>query len=1100
MADFNFCHLHNHSHFSLLDALSQMEQMAKRVKELGQPAVGLTDHGNMSGAVQLWDKCTKEGIKPIVGCEVYIALGDMTYKKREKGVRNYHHFILLAMNNTGYKNLCKIVSAGYEQGFYYKPRVDKKFMKAHSEGLFASSACIGSEIAQTLWMAPTDDDAIVQAVPIVNDFVDIFGENFRLELQDHGIPEQHLINMRMLKLAQVTGVKLLWTNDSHFLKAEDFEPHKALVCVARRGKESFDSMDHVYKPDHAMKSTDQMLKLVNDYPTEWREIIVDSMKESERIAEQCDFGFKKGTYYFPKYEVPENETTESVFRKRCQDGMAGMRHTFVKDKAPEYAQRLIEEQWLIAKMGFESYFLLVADAVRYAKDNYIPVGPGRGSVGGSLTAYVLGITDIDPIRHGLLFERFLNPERISMPDIDMDFGKRRRGEMVQYLSDTYGAENVAQIATFGTLQPKAAINDVGRVLGYPLSDTRKLSALSPGTGSKPVKLVDAVKDHKPLKDIFTSKRADNATARRVLELAVKLEGANRQVGTHAAGVVVTPTPITDYCPVWYLPKKKVTMAGFDMNDLEKIGLVKLDFLGLKTLDVISDTIKLVNKYTGDDLHVVDIGYLFDDASVYKYIFAHGNTKGVFQFESSGMRNALIQLCPDKFDDIVAMNALYRPGPMKSGMMESFIKRKNGRESADAIHEDIEEILEPTYGVIVYQEQVMHALQKLGGLSLGEADITRKAMGKKKVELMEKEMKKFLDAAVAQGRDKKEMKAIADKITEFAGYGFNRAHAVCYSAIAYQTAWLKHYYPVFFMTALLTAEAEDNKAEKVQEYMAECVLRGIEILPPDVNFSGPYFMYEKGKIRFGLAAICHVGHGVAEDIQENVAKSGEFKSFPHFVSRLNLSSKTIDALVKAGATESLGGHRGQHMASYPDILKRRRKNRVNKAQDNIFSRLTTDEVVGMMDDDLLEAPEWTKQQVMDGEFEAAGMYITDHPMDDVPIKLLKDKDSVADVNEVFEDEDARGRTNINMVGVIMGIEEKVLHNGSLHILKFEDRSGRMEMALWEDKYKEAEEFMAVGNIIQVVGNIGLTKQGIKRMYTKQLHLVMEKPKEITDDGS
>jgi DNA polymerase-3 subunit alpha len=1074
-----------------------MKQMARRVKELEMPAVALTDHGNMSGAVQLWSKCADEGVKPIVGCEVYIALGDMNYKKREKGVRNYHHFVLLAMNDTGYKNLCKIVSAGYTQGFYYKPRVDKAFIKAHSEGLFASSACIGSEIAQTLWMAPTDDEAIIQAVPIVNDFVDMFGENFRLELQDHGIPEQHMINMRMIKLAQVTGVKLLWTNDSHFLRAEDFEPHKALVCVARRGKESFDSMDHVYKADHAMKSTDEMLKLVKNYPADVRETIIDSMRESERIAEQCDFSFTKGTYYFPKYDVAEGETTESVFRRRCQEGMARMRRTFVKDKAPEYSKRLIEEQWLIAKMGFESYFLLVADAVTHAKENDIPVGPGRGSVGGSLVAYVLGITDVDPIRHGLLFERFLNPERISMPDIDMDFGKRRRGEMVQYLSDTYGAENVAQIATFGTLQPKAAINDVGRVLGYPLSDTRKLSALCPGTGNKPVKLVDAVQEHKPLKDIFNSKNAANATAKRVLELAVKLEGANRQVGTHAAGVVVTPTPISDYCPVWYLPKKGVTMAGFDMSDLETIGLVKLDFLGLKTLDVISDTIKLINKYTSDNITLESIGYLYDDSEVYRHIFAHGNTKGVFQFESPGMRSALMQLMPDRFDDIVAMNALYRPGPKDSGMMDSFIKRKNGREEVEAIHEELTEILSDTYGVIVYQEQVMHALQRLGGLSLGQADVIRKAMGKKNIELMEKEMTKFIDAAVAQGWQKTEMITFGEDIKQFARYGFNRAHAVEYSAIAYQTAWLKHYYPVFFMTALLTAEAEDNKPEKVQEYMAECVLRGIEILPPDVNYSGPYFTYENGKIRFGLAAICHVGHGVAEDIQANVAKNGEFKSFPHFVSRLNLSSKTIDALIKAGATESLGGHRGQHMASYPDILKRRRKNRVNQAQDSIFSRLTTDEVVGMMDDDLIEADEWSKQQIRDGEFEAAGMYITDHPMDDVPAKLLEGKNSVADVNEIFEDEDARDRAGINMVGVIMGIEEKLLPNGSLHILKFEDRSGRMEMALWEDKYKEAEQFMAVGNIIQVVGNIGMTKMGVKRMYTKQLHLVMEKPKEIED---
>ena len=1105
MSDFNFVHLHNHSHFSLLDALPQMGPMAKRVKELGQTAVALTDHGNMSGSVQLWNECTKEGVKPIIGCEVYISLGDMTYKKREKGVKNYYHFILLAMNNVGYRNLCKIVSAAYTQGFYYKPRVDKKFIAAHSEGLFASSACIGSEIAQVLLYAPTDEEAIIKASPIVNEFHDMFGDNFRLELQDHGIPEQHLINMRMLKLAAATGMKLLWTNDSHFLRAEDFEPHKALVCVARRGKESFDAMDHVYKADHAMKSTDEMLKLVNNYPAEWRPTIIESMKESERIAEMCNFGFTKGVYHFPKYEVPKDvgntiDNMDSYFRLRCQRGFAKMAHTFVRQKVPEYSQRLIEEMWLISKMGFESYFLLVADAVEYAKANDIPVGPGRGSVGGSLVAYVLGITDVDPIRWGLLFERFLNPERISMPDIDMDFGKRKRGDMVQYLIDRYGAENVAQIATFGTLQSKAAINDVGRILGYPLSNTRALSALCPGTSNKPLKLHEAVKKHEPLKEIFEGN--EDKTEQRILELAIKLEGANRQVGTHAAGVVVTPTPVTDYCPIWYIPKKNVTMAGFDMNDLETIGLVKLDFLGLKTLDVISDTIKMVNEHTNDNISLDTIGYLFNDPNVYKNIFAHGNTKGVFQFESSGMRSALMRLSPDKFEDIVAMNALYRPGPMDSGMMESFIKRKNGREEAVAIHEALEEILEPTYGVIVYQEQVMHALQKLGQLSLGEADVTRKAMGKKNKELMDKEMKKFLTAAVKQGWNKKEMEGIANKIKEFARYGFNKAHAVEYSAIAYQTAWLKHYYPVYFMTALLTSEAEDNNTDKVQEYTAECVLRGVELLPPDVNYSSPYFSYETYDydghhecIRFGLAAIMHVGHGVAEKIQTDVKKNGEFKSFPHFLSRLNLSSKTIDALIKAGATESLGGHRGQHMASYPTILKRRRKNKVALGQDSIFSRLAPKEVVSIMNNDLLEIPKWSKEQIRDSEYEVTGMYITDHPMDDLNSSLLINKDTVAEINELFENENTLDYIPINVIGVVIDIDEKVLSNGSLYIMQFEDRSGRMELALWEDKFKAAEAFLKLGNIIQVLGRIGTTKQGIKRVYTKTLHLVQEKIKEV-----
>lgn len=1079
------------------------------------PAVALTDHGNMSGAVQLWSECEKEGVKPIVGCEVYVSIGDMTEKKREKGKKHYYHFVLLAMNKTGYQNLCRIVSAGYTEGFYYKPRVDKMFIKAHSEGLFASSACMGSEIAQILMMAPDDDTAVANARPVVQDFYDMFGENFRLELQDHGIPEQRQINLRMLKLAEATGVKLLWTNDSHFLRAEDWEPHKALVCVARRGKDKLDSMDHVYLPDHALKSTDDMIKIARQYPAHLQPTIIESMRESERIADMCNFSFTKGTYYFPKYEVAEeNLDVEGYFRKRCEEGFQKRLSTFDAKRAPQYSQRLLEEMWLIGKMGFEPYFLLVADAINWAKENDLAVGPGRGSVGGSLVAYVLGITDVDPIRWGLLFERFLNPERISMPDIDLDFSKRRRGEMIDYLVERYGKENVAQIATFGTLKPKAAINDVGRILGYPLSDTRALSALCPGTGNKPVSLSDAVAEHEPLKRIYQSKRPQDAMARRVLELAVKLEKTNRQIGTHAAGVVVTPTPVTDYAPIWYIPKKDVTMAGYDMSDLETIGLVKLDFLGLKTLDVIQDTFKLIAEFTDDNVTIDDIGYEFDDPQVYKNIFAHGQTKGVFQFESAGMRGALMALGPDRFEDIVAMNALYRPGPMDSGMMESFIKRKNGREEAVALHEGIEEILRDTYGVIVYQEQVMHALQALGKLTLEQADVTRKAMGKKNKALMDQEMTKFIDAAVAQGWPKPDMVKVADDIQAFARYGFNRAHAVEYSAIAYQTAWLKHYYPVFFMAALLTAEAEDNEPEKVQKYMAECILRGIEILPPDVNYSGPYFQIEdvsasldsrsepynfNHSIRFGLAAISHVGHGVAEKIQKEVRTKGEFKSFPHFLSRMNLSSKTIEALIKAGATESLGGHRGQHMASYPDILKRRRKNRVAAGQDSIFSRLGTDEVVGMMDEDLQDVPEWTRQQVRDGEYEATGMYITDHPMDDVAPELLKDKHTVADINALFEDEDCKDFAGINVVGVVVDVTEKILQNGILHIIKFEDRSGRMEFALWEDQYTKNMQVVQPGNVIQCIGNIGATKQGTKRMYCKQIHLVVERPKEEEVDA-
>jgi DNA polymerase-3 subunit alpha len=1087
-----FTHLHNHSHYSLLDALSKVDEMVLRCKELEMNAIALTDHGNLSGAVQLWRNCKKQDIKPIVGCELYIATRDMTLRERVKNLRNYHHLVVLAMNSEGYQNLCYLVSKAFIDGFYYKPRVDKALLAKHSRGLFASTACMVGEVAQTLLNTENNDEALREAGKIVRDLHGIFGDNLRIELQDHGFDEQKLINIRAMTLSQDTGVPLVLTNDCHFIHEKDFEPHKALKCINMH--QPFTTTDHVYVPEHRLKSPEEMLQILNSYDESYHETLRNAIEETSRVAERCDFEFTKGVYHFPDVELKEDETVRSKFRTEVLDGFADRSPGFDRNRLHEYIQRLYYELSLIERMGFPGYFLVVADFVRYARENDIPVGPGRGSAAGSLVSYSLGITDLDPIYHGLLFERFLNPARISMPDIDIDFSKRHRYEVIDYIVQKYGRDNVAQIATFGGFKPRAAINDLGRVHEMQGAEIRSFSHLVPETPGKPFTLALALKE---IPDIKNRLRG-STKLRQVWAQAERIEGCNRHISRHAAGVVITPKPIHSYAPLYQERKTGEISAGYEMGDLEDLGLIKMDILGLKTLDLIQDCAELVEKNHGIDVDLDEISRKLDDEYVIS-LFARGNTKGVFQFESQGMRDHLRLLKPERFDDLVAMNALYRPGPMDAkdehghSMLDNYILRKNGEKEAVAMHPKLKGILKPTYGVLVFQEQVMELVQILANYSLGEADVVRKAMGKKDAKLMAEQTKKFVEAAGAQGNDKTEMAAVAAQIKKFGRYGFNRAHAAAYTLLGWQTAWLKAYYPIEFMAALLTNETEDNKPEKIQEYVGDTRLMRIDILPPDVNYSGVYFLVEKveekDSIRYGLAAIKDVGISVCEEIVQEREARGLYKSLPDLLNRCNLRSTAVTALICAGATDSLGGNRATHFENFEVLLKRKRKDKTVPGQVNLFAEIG--EMDRMLELLMEPATEWDRQEKNIREKEYLGLWLTDHPLNSFTDRIETDIASIRGIKK-------KG-VPVEVVCVVTNFIQRLTSKQKrpFGILSVEDLSGSADwFMVWSEELTKYADKLVTDAVIKIDGKTSLYNERI-RVNVKDIE-VLEEPKVIWDE--
>ncbi|MDF2458910.1 MAG: dnaE, partial [Nitrospira sp.] len=959
----SFVHLHLHTQFSLLDGANQIEPLVRQVKAFGQPAVAMTDHGNMFGAIEFYRKAKEHGIKPIIGCEAYMALGSR-HAKKDSGLahNDYYHLILLARNVTGYQNLIKLVSKAYLEGFYYKPRMDKELLKAHHEGLIALSGCLSGEIPYLIGQRD-----MAGALAVAQEFQEIFGrDHFYLEVQANGLDHQRIANAGLIEIHKKLGIPLAGTNDCHYLRKEDARPHELMLCL-QTGKTLSDPARMKFDTDQLyVKSTEEIAPAFAEFP--------GAVTNTCRIADDCELELALNTTHLPQYKAPEGYTRESYVEHLAVEGLTSrLRERPSTIALPVYEQRLREELLVICSMGFAGYFLIVWDIIRFARSRGIPVGPGRGSAAGSLVAYALRITDLDPLVYTLLFERFLNPERVSLPDIDMDFCMDRRGEVLNYVVDKYGSDHVAQIITFGTLGAKAAIRDVGRVLEMPYAEADKVAKLVPNQLN--ITLEQALESEPRLRELVDT----DPKVRELMTIARSLEGLARHASTHAAGVVISEGPLTDHVPLYKGANDEI-VTQYSMGDVEKIGLVKFDFLGLKTLTMIRRAESLINEGHPDQPPLVVDRLPFDDAKTFA-LLSSGKTTGIFQLESSGMRDLLAGFKPDRFEDIIAIIALYRPGPMD--LIPDFIKRKQGKVPIVYELPELEPILKDTYGVIVYQEQVMAIANRVAGFSLGQADILRRAMGKKKPEEMEKLRVKFVDGARQNKIADKKAEKLYELIQKFAGYGFNKSHAAAYAVVCYQTGYLKAHYPTEFMAALMTSDMGNQ--DKIMGYFSECRDLGIKVLGPDVNESQKNFAVVEGAIRFGLAAIKNVGEGAVDSVLAIRAEGGRFTSFFEFCRRVDLhkvNKRMLEGLIKAGAFDSFGARRAQLMAMLDQAVEdgaavQRER---DLGQTNIFGEdFHGDQPTAAVEPALPNLPEWDQAQRLKYERELTGFYITAHPL-------------------------------------------------------------------------------------------------------------------------
>src|SRR5580692_2667162 len=883
----SFVHLHCHTDYSLLDGACEIDQLMQIVVEQKMPAVAMTDHGNLFGAVQFYNAAKANGVHPVIGCEVYVS--QQGHKTRSDSDR-YNHLVLLCENQDGYRNLINLVSTAYLDGFYYKPRIDLDLLNQHSKGLIAMSACLRGHIPETILSDKYDD-----AKRLALTYADIFGpKNFFLEIQDHHLEQDGRLTPELNRLSHETGLPLVATNDSHYLRREDARAHEILLCVQTGKMMSDPNRMHWHSPDFYLKSRDEMMQLFGE--------LEDSLDRTWDIAQSCHVKLEKVKEPFPKFDVPPTHSADSYFEYIAREGFERRRPRLeamrtkgiLKHDLAEYADRLDREIRMIQQMKFSGYFLIVWDFIRYAKAKDIPVGPGRGSAAGSLVGYAMAITDIDPLQYGLLFERFLNPERISMPDIDVDFCMNRRGEVIQYVTQKYGREQVAQIITFNTLGARAAIKDVARVLEVPFADVERLTKMMPTTLN--IKLKDAMEQEPG----FNEAAKKDPRIDEVLKTALRLEGLARNCSVHAAGVVISPQPLKELVPLYKTNRDEI-VTQYDMSGLEKLSLLKMDFLGLTTLTLIQDALRLIAKRHGVEIIPEDLP--LDDKETYE-VFSKGLTSGVFQFESPGMRDILRRYHPSRLEDLTALNALYRPGPIQGGMVDDFIERKWGRKEVKYDLPELKELLEETYGVIVYQEQVMQISNMIAGYSLGEADLLRRAMGKKKLEEMTKQRERFIAGAAQKGHPQKKVEKIFDLMEQFAGYGFNKSHSAAYAYLAFVTGYLKAHYPVDFMAALLTSET--GNTAKVVKYINECREMGIVILPPDVNHSEWSFTPDDtapgGRgIRFGMGAVKNLGQSAVEAIGKAREAEGSFRSLHQLCEKVDLSAvnrRMIESLIKA----------------------------------------------------------------------------------------------------------------------------------------------------------------------------------------------------------
>ncbi|MBF0520138.1 MAG: DNA polymerase III subunit alpha [Nitrospirae bacterium] len=1033
--------LHLHTQYSLLDGAIRIDELVEKSVGYKLAALAITDHGNLFGAMEFYKKVSDAGIKPIIGSEVYISNGS----RLEKTKGSYHHLILLAKNMDGYKNLVSLVTKAYTEGFYYKPRIDKDLLTQYSGGLIALSACMKGEVPYLLQQGQTDS-----AREAALFFKHIFGPDFYIEIQSNGLPEQEVLNKQLIELSYDTHIKVVATNDCHYLTRDDAKAHEILLCI-QTGKTIYDEDRLKFKTDGLyFKSPEEMTAAFPYIP--------EAVTNTREIAEKCNLTFKLYDIRLPRYNLKDNQSPEDYMEKLARAGLA-VKVSPTPDKP--YVDRFETELKVIKKMGFASYFLIVWDFINYARTKGIPVGPGRGSAAGSLVAYCLDITDIDPLKYNLLFERFLNPERISMPDIDVDFCKDRRGEVIAYTAERYGKDHVAQIITFGTMAAKAAVRDVGRALAMPYAEVDRIAKLIPLTLNITIK--EAMQAEPELKNAYEK----SEEIKKLIDIAMRLEGLCRHASTHAAGVVISPTPLTDYTPLYKPTNEDNIITQFDMGSIEKMGLLKFDFLGLKTLTVIKQT----QEYLKEKSIELDLkGISFDDEQTY-LLLGQGTSTGVFQLESAGMKDILIRMAPNRFEDLIALVALYRPGPLGSGMIDDFIKRKKGLIPVQYDLPQLKDILDETYGVILYQEQVMRIANKLASFTMGQADILRKAMGKKISYEMDKQKDDFVSGAIKNGIKETMAVKIFDLMAQFAKYGFNKSHSAAYAYISYLTAYLKAHYSVEFMAANLSTE---DSSEKVVKFIKECREMAIEILPPDINVSNRKFKIIGSAISFGLEAVKGVGSAAIESILE-IREKGIFTSLEDFVRRVDsrrVNKKVIESLIKAGAFDSMIKTRKGAVDNLDILL-----NGSGHSTPSLFGNIPVFTGAGT-------EVEWDEMEKLSNEKQSLGFYITGHPLRNYERELKQ-----LNITKTSSFENFMDKEEVKVAGIVSVLTKKQVkdNKGQMAIVQLEDDEGSVEVVVFPDTFSRSDSFLKKDALVVIKGKLEVSEKGSKILASEVLSL-------------
>jgi DNA polymerase-3 subunit alpha len=1048
-----YTHLHLHSDYSLLDGACKIERLIDKVAALGMTSVAVTDHGNMFGAVEFHDLAIKKGVKPIIGCEMYVApvsRFDKTGKPTDTEENNYH-LVVLAENNEGYHNLVKLVSKANLEGYYYKPRVDKELLAAHSKGLIVLSACLSGEVAVNLLAGNTKN-----AMKVAGEYQEIFGVgNYFLEIQDHGLQDQIRINTQLLEMSSKLEIPLVATNDSHYINKEDHRAHDILLCIQTNRTISEQNRMKFGSEGFYIKSAEEMARVFKDLP--------QALMTAAEIGKRCHIDLRSTGYHLPVFPVPEGFTLSDYFEHVVRDGFEFRKAQWAKSSAEnklrhglwEYEQRLIMEINMIKQMGFEGYFMIVWDFIKYAKEHDIPVGPGRGSAAGSLVAYCLQITDIDPLQYDLIFERFLNPERISMPDIDIDFCGRRRSEVIDYVTQRYGRQNVAQIITFNTLAARVVTRDVGRAMEYPYAQCDRIAKMIPN--ELHINLDSAIHSSSQLQDAMKDEKVMDW-----MDTARKLEGLVRNASIHAGGVVIAPKPLMELVPL-FRSKEDVITTQYDMKVLERLGLLKMDFLGVATFTIIDDALQLIREIAGQEIKILDIP--LDDPKVYQ-LFAEGKTNGVFQFESSGMKNLLRKFRPERFEDLIMLNALFRPGPMQ--MLEDCIARKHGKVRIQYLLPELEPILKETYGIIVYQEQVMQIASKIGGFSLGEADLLRRAMGKKKMDVMQAQRAKFVKGATERNINASKAGELFDLMEKFAQYGFNKSHSTAYALVAYQTAYLKAYHPLPFVAALLSSQIE--KRQEIVKYFNECRAMGIKILPPDINESGEKFSVEQDAVRFGLAAVKNVGGSAIQSILK-ARSSASFRSLEEFYERVDsrtVNKRVVESLIRCGAMDTFKAPRkgmSQQLDRILDDIARKERN-ANQAFLFDMEDIGSAAVVNYGTDD------FDPQEKLAHEKETLGFYISGHPLHKHRETLETFTTSIESIDNTWDGREA-------LIGGIVGhIKQVRTRRGDLMAyVELEDLTGMIETIIFPELYKNNMMFIEEEAELVIKGRLDLKEDSM-----------------------